>query len=487
MSIDLNAAIDALDAGDPARCVSLSRSATIRTPSNARAWQLLALGSRELQDSATALSAFERAAKLAPNDAKIAAGLATSAYEAGRPSAVLFHRACQILPNDSELLLSTVAALRADGHPQVGEQLLVRALDANPAWVRGYDALATIRWTAGETGDFTRGFGQGCAMNPDDLSLRIAWARAFSQARQWDNAHAVIDDGRRIFGHDGQFDALEAFIASESGDDDRAERWFSNPTVLNNPSMRIAHIRHCLRTERVAQADAIVATLSQMPETAAAAWPYLSLIWRLKNDPRAAWLDGDPPFIRVFDLSLLPDTLNDLAAYLRALHTTRQHPAAQSLRGGTQTEGDLLQRIDAPIAGLRAAILNAVRTYVDDLPAHDAGHPLLGTPRGQLLFAGSWSVRLVDQGFHIVHTHTRGWISSALYIALPTEMGTAPAGWLELGAPPPDLRIELPPYMRVEPKPGRLVLFPSTMWHGTVPFASGERLTVAFDVARPPR
>ena len=33
--------------------------------------------------------------------------------------------------------------------------------------------------------------------------------------------------------------------------------------------------------------------------------------------------------------------------------------------------------------------------------------------------------------------------------------------------------------------PGRLALFPSTMWHGTVPFADGERLTIAFDVARP--
>ncbi|HYD23379.1 MAG TPA: putative 2OG-Fe(II) oxygenase [Croceibacterium sp.] len=37
----------------------------------------------------------------------------------------------------------------------------------------------------------------------------------------------------------------------------------------------------------------------------------------------------------------------------------------------------------------------------------------------------------------------------------------------------------------IEPRPGRLVLFPSAMWHGTRPFPAGERLTVAFDVARP--
>ncbi|MFN5127999.1 MAG: putative 2OG-Fe(II) oxygenase [Sphingomonadaceae bacterium] len=41
----------------------------------------------------------------------------------------------------------------------------------------------------------------------------------------------------------------------------------------------------------------------------------------------------------------------------------------------------------------------------------------------------------------------------------------------------------LPPIKTVEPKPSRLVLFPSTMWHGTNPIESGERLTVAFDIA----
>jgi hypothetical protein len=35
----------------------------------------------------------------------------------------------------------------------------------------------------------------------------------------------------------------------------------------------------------------------------------------------------------------------------------------------------------------------------------------------------------------------------------------------------------------VAPQPGRLVLFPSMLWHGTVPFsARAERLTIAFDV-----
>jgi hypothetical protein len=56
------------------------------------------------------------------------------------------------------------------------------------------------------------------------------------------------------------------------------------------------------------------------------------------------------------------------------------------------------------------------------------------------------------------------------------------AGWLAFGEP----GITIPglgPDHLVRPEPGMLVLFPSYMWHGTVPFtAGGRRLTAAFDV-----
>jgi hypothetical protein len=91
-------------------------------------------------------------------------------------------------------------------------------------------------------------------------------------------------------------------------------------------------------------------------------------------------------------------------------------------------------------------------------------------------------------GFHSNHVHPLGWISSALYIVLPPDLGRDQAGWLTLGEPrTSSFPLDLPPTRLVEPKPGRLVLFPSWMWHGTRPFGEGERLTVAFDVAVPQR
>jgi uncharacterized protein (TIGR02466 family) len=105
--------------------------------------------------------------------------------------------------------------------------------------------------------------------------------------------------------------------------------------------------------------------------------------------------------------------------------------------------------------------------------------------QGDWHFNGSWSVRLGTSGFHTSHVHTRGWISSACYIDLPDSMLDTQQqdGALSFGEPgivtTPALRAE----HVVRPQVGMLVLFPSWLWHRTVPF-SGEqtRLAVAFDV-----
>ncbi len=479
-ALDANAA----DRGDLAIAVLAPLSNV--APDHARIWQMLGLAYRQVQDSAAALSAFARAAALGPGDPRIANGHATAAMEAGVPSALLFKTARDLSPDDPELMLSTIAALNADGHHDVAEPLLARSVAANPAWVRGHEALATLRLTMNADPDFARSFAEAAVRLPSNLPLHLAWQRALAQAGRWDAAREVIERGQAVLGNRIEFDAAQANIAAETGDVPLADQLFAKAATLDDPGSRISHIRHCLRMGRIEQAEALAmhALPRQLPSTV---WPYLSLIWRLRGDSRATWIDGAPPMVAVIDLDFGLDELATLASSLRKLHTTRHHPAEQSVRGGTQTEGVLLARIDPVIRSLRAKVLAAVRAYVDALPPFDAEHPLLGTARGDIYFAGSWSVRLGAQGFHTCHTHPLGWISSALYVSLPESPGPRPAGWLELGASPPDLGLDLHAFMSVEPKPGRLVLFPSTMWHGTVPFQDGERMTVAFDVAVPSR
>jgi len=222
---------------------------------------------------------------------------------------------------------------------------------------------------------------------------------------------------------------------------------------------------------------------------AATVWPYAAIAWRLAGDRRWEWLEGDlDRFVSVIDLSAEISDIDALEKSLRVLNFGQGEYLDQSVRGGSQTDGPLFTKVDPEIRALRAVIVAAVERNVKSLPPVDPAHPLLGPRRDRKIgFSGSWSVLLKGTGFHANHVHPQGWISSALYIHLPkrSTSDSPTAGWLTLGEPQVELGLDLRPLLEIEPKPGRLVLFPSYCWHGTRPFLQGERLTVAFDVRRP--
>ena len=218
------------------------------------------------------------------------------------------------------------------------------------------------------------------------------------------------------------------------------------------------------------------------------------LTWRLLGDPRANAMCDVQRFVQVFDLPP-PPGFADMASFnaalareLAALHGDRRAPVDQTLRGGTQTLGDIFEQGHPLVDALKARIAEAVDRYVTGLP-QDSAHPFLGRhgARGWR-YADSWSSRLSQLGFHTDHVHPHGWISSAYYVAVPDGVAEHPhhEGWLQFGRPDlplPDVSRDALIQRLVAPQPGRLVLFPSMLWHGTMPFsADGERLTIAFDV-----
>jgi hypothetical protein len=83
------------------------------------------------------------------------------------------------------------------------------------------------------------------------------------------------------------------------------------------------------------------------------------------------------------------------------------------------------------------------------------------------------------------HIHPQGWISSCYYVAVPkaVEDEKERQGWIKFGEPTFDVALKEPIRRAIKPRPGRLVLFPSYMWHGTVPFRDAQpRTTIAFDI-----
>ncbi|MBD7939868.1 putative 2OG-Fe(II) oxygenase [Brevundimonas guildfordensis] len=174
--------------------------------------------------------------------------------------------------------------------------------------------------------------------------------------------------------------------------------------------------------------------------------------------------------------------LADLRKALLAQHAYDNHPLGQSLRHGAQTPVDLRLVDDPVIRAFFFAIDGPIRRQLARLGRGD--DPVRARNSGDYRLNGCWSVRLAPGGFHEPHIHPKGWYSSACYIDVPpvVEAGGR-EGWLALGQPPFPTPRPLAPLRYEKPEPGKLVLFPSCLWHGTVPFTGDQpRLSVAFDI-----
>lgn len=210
--------------------------------------------------------------------------------------------------------------------------------------------------------------------------------------------------------------------------------------------------------------------------------------WRVLSDPRALGAGDYAALIQGYDLSPAePGTdptawMSDVATSLRRLHAFRTHPFDQSIREGIQAPIDPRWAGDPVLDAVFAALGGPIDAYVEAMAGRS--DPMSRRASSAWDITGAWSVQLRAGGRHADHVHPRGWVSSALHVAtLPADPAEPRAGWLRFGAVDlgPGLQLEAEHWE--EPRSGRVVLFPSWMWHGTEPFTGGgERLTIAFDV-----
>jgi hypothetical protein len=188
---------------------------------------------------------------------------------------------------------------------------------------------------------------------------------------------------------------------------------------------------------------------------------------------------ADPALTTVGDLPC-PDGFASLEVFNTALiealitHTDLDHNPA----GGPQVGGARLHDItglpERLEQGVRRAFLAAAQERCRWLGIRWPGEPtLIG-----------WA-NLFDAGaIERLHIHERGWLSGVYYVAMPpvVEGGELLIGGHDFGTAWPQGLVR-----RIRPVPGRIVLFPSYLYHRVTPFSGvGQRISIAFDLVAAP-
>jgi tetratricopeptide (TPR) repeat protein len=430
--------------------------------------------------------AFDMALRVHPSSQACVEGRARVALQLAEDGAAeLCARALAFHDEDPELqeqmIEVVVGRLGAAARP-----LLEDHLARHPESVGSHELLAELRAEAGEGDAFVASYLAALESQPDSKPLLTSYWNTLTRAGRLTEVLESMDANRALFEGDRDFAMLEVNTANHAGLIDRAGELLDR--LDERPDAQLARGQHRLQTGRVEEAVRLLESVVAAEPGNLSAWALLEPAWRLTGDTRHDWLVGQRGLYGARQLELSEDQLTDIAAALRKLHRSRAQPIGQSVRGGTQTPGQLFERQEPEIRLLTNALAAAIRQFAGDLPPFDPHHPLLRHRSMGMAFGPSWSVRLAGGGYHAAHFHPGGILSSACYISLPPDMAEdgEHSGWLEIGRPPPELGIDLPPLASFEPKPGQLVLFPSFLFHGTRPFKEGERLTVAFDLVPVP-
>ena len=95
-----------------------------------------------------------------------------------------------------------------------------------------------------------------------------------------------------------------------------------------------------------------------------------------------------------------------------------------------------------------------------------------------------WSNILKSAGYNTSHIHPAGWLSGVFYLKIPSDIKKNEAGIeFSLHGDGYPIKIKNIPTITIVPKVCDLVLFPSSLFHKTIPFKSRyERMMIAFDI-----
>lgn len=439
-----------------------------------------------------AIAVHEMAVRAYPNNGIAAHNLAATLGDAGRhgESVVQARRAVSLGARTVETHLVLARALVNTGELDEALKAFDAACAAGPLNVQAQFERCQLIWMM--TGD------AGAALAAVDADIRrqggagplhFVRARVLQYTGDMEGACREIDALVRREPHNLVLLCQSAHLLCQGGHVQRAHELAGQALAMAPEHFFAleAWANTCLaRGDAAAASDSAQRLLRLAPDNQQAI-NFQAMVWRMTGDPRFEELYDYDAFVVPQYISP-PDGwtsrqayLHDLAGELKAAHPYRSHPFAQSVQHGSQRP-DILSVQTPAIQAFRSALTPLVNAHIEALG--EGSDPLRRRRSRGWAIQGIWSVWLQPGGFHIDHVHPDGWLSSAFYVELPSAIdGGSREGWIRFGESGIRVDPHQPAQHWVRPEPGMLVLFPSYMWHGTIPFSGDEpRLTIAMDI-----
>lgn len=375
-----------------------------------------------------AVSAFRRALALSPNDAEALTDIGAARYRQNRfdEARTALEDAAKLKPDDPENLAHLGNVYRALGELELAADSYARLSEIVPSQLANRCLHASVLSSLGRTEEAIAECEGVIDGNPDFADAYQELSAILLTAGKAREALALCDDFLATRTYDCSLMSVKVLALNETGDPAAARRFGGFDDLVTQ-----IHIAP----------PAGFASLGEFRQ---------AIIGEAKTHPQFTY---DPP--------------------------------EKTTRGGGQT-GNLFLESPPAIQRFKDMMAREVRAYIDGLPAASE-HPFVAARPSEIGLEG-WAVFLREEGYQKPHIHPSGWLSGVYYLKVPDGISVSDPdrrGWIEFGRPVEDYKCRAQPVLEpVCPREGMLVLFPSYLFHRTIPFtAAEERVSLAFDVS----
>jgi len=423
---------------------------------------------------------YMKSLTLQPDSLEALAGLGMVFYLKGdlKRSQQAYERALALNPFSTEVLINLGANFYEQGKPEIAAACYREVINIAPHSTEAYCNLGMLLGQQGQDQAAIAYYDQALQLNANDPKALTGVADIYGKRSQWPK---VIE----LYSHLIQLHPQNAEFYVNLG---IAQRELAKGELLDNHD----------NNQSIANFEKAIA----LDPTQIKAYAHLGLaLDQRSSSPN--WIFDYQRFVQTYQIQQIEGwpsltSFNDsLKTYIYEHPTLVANRLGKPLHKGKQTY-EIFKDHHKAIASLRHVIQAHLHNYLqhcqgqsqnqteDQTPIQNQSNPFFQnlTPHGKLSWQLSgWAVVLEPQGFQDAHIHPESFCSGVYYIQIPSQIPD------QIPNPQQDnnqghLRFGLEDSrFTIQPEPGLLVLFPSYMWHSTIPFtAPCDRICISFNI-----
>jgi Flp pilus assembly protein TadD len=480
--LELEILIDYYKKGLYTNAEKLARSITQEFPNHEFAWTVLGVFLNTSGRFSEALTATQNAVKLAPHNPQVHLNLGIILKALGRLNEAekAYRQVITLKPNSAEAYNNLGNTLEELSQFENAEVSFRKAIALKPDFAEAHNNLGVTYEKTGRLNDAEASYKKAIAFMPSYAEAFNNLGNTLKELGEFENAEVSYKQAITL-----KPNYLEAYnnlgsFYREGGDYKKAINYFD---LMKNDIGTALSLECLYISENFSEFNErliYLSTKENMNLRVAA----LSCLASYQMGKKDLYPFCPNPLEFVKTDNLINYDLYSKNLFDEIIKETDQYNLtweSRTTKFGFQSPSDVFENPSKNLLLLEKIIREAITSYYNQFKS-ETNLFIRNWPSKYKL--QGWYNRLVKNGHHTSHIHQTGWLSGVIYLKT-IDLPKTDEGAIEFGLHGYDLPIKDDKYPKKlhRPKRGDLVLFPSSLFHRTIPFTTDtERCVIAFDI-----